>query len=241
MTESGRIEFLDPNDSLNLKKDGIYERFETGLVKRRLKPGQTFIDIGAHIGYYSALAASIVGTTGRVYAFEPSPANAEVLRRNMARFGDRVKIFEAAVTDRAGRATLYLNPTNSGDNRLFRTPAKDRQSVEVETVALDTLPDLRDVQADFIKIDIQGLEVKAIRGAAGLISRSPNLVGIVEFWPTGLKLVGMNPGDFLEALQGLGLLAYMKAAKRRLTPAKPRALKQVKYHTNLIIGRRPLL
>lgn len=241
MNDPSRVEFTDPGDSLGLKKDGLYERFETGLVKRLLKPGQVFLDVGAHIGYYSTLAASIVGPEGRVYAFEPDPGNAAVLRQNTARFGDVVKVFQAAVTDRTGRATLYLSPRNSGDHRLFRTPDKDRQAIEVETIALDELAELAGVKVDFLKMDIQGLEVKAIKGAEALIARSPGIVGIIEFWPTGLKLAGMKPGDFLEALQGMGLLAYMKAAKRRLMPAKPRALKNVAGHTNLVIGRRPLL
>jgi len=56
-----RVERIDSKDSLNLAIDGLYERFETAFVRRTLREGQSFVDLGAHIGYYSRLAASIVG------------------------------------------------------------------------------------------------------------------------------------------------------------------------------------
>ena len=79
------IQYLDRLDSLNLKVDGLYERFETDFVRRTLKPGQTFVDVGAHIGYYAALAAELVGPAGAVHAFEPCPELVK-LRRHVNLF-----------------------------------------------------------------------------------------------------------------------------------------------------------
>lgn len=237
---NGLIEHLDAKDSLNLHVDGLYERFETGLVKRMLKPGQTFIDAGAHIGYYSALAASIVGPQGLVLAFEPDPTNMGLLRQNTERFGEIVQPREMALADRGGRATLYLSPENTGDNRLYRTAGW--QDLEVDVTTIDERPELDGRPVDFLKMDIQGLELKALLGAKETIARSPSLIGIVEYWPLGLKLNGMKqPGEFLDALRDLGLRAYLKGAKRRLEPAKPPGLKRIGSHANLIVSREPLL
>lgn len=240
MTEPGRVQYLDEKDSLHLTKDGLYERFETGFVKRRLKPGHVFLDVGAHIGYYSALAASIVGPKGLVLAFEPEPTNMGLLRRNTERYGEVVQAREMAVADRPGRATLYLSPENTGDNRLFKVAGW--QDLEVDVTTIDERPEIDGRPVDFLKMDIQGLELKALIGAKETIARSPRLAGIIEYWPLGLKLNGMKqPEDFLNALRALGLRAYVKGTKRRLEPAKPPDLKRIKTHANLLISREPLL
>ncbi len=234
------LQHLDSGDCLNLKKDGLYERFETSFVKRQLRPGQTFLDVGAHIGYYSAMAAQIVGPQGLVLAFEPDPTNVGLLRQNTAEFGDAVQVREMAVADKAGRATLYLSPENSGDNRLFKTAGW--RDLEVDVTTIDERPELEGRTVDFLKMDIQGLELKALEGARETIARSPRLVGIVEFWPFGLKLNGLKqPGEFLDALAGLGLRAYLKGTKRRLEIARPQGLKRIPSHANLLVSREPLL
>ncbi len=74
--------FLDKLDTLELATREIYEPLETQLLLKRLKPGQTFVDIGANIGYYTLLAARQVGPAGRVYAFEPDEENFKLLQKN---------------------------------------------------------------------------------------------------------------------------------------------------------------
>lgn len=240
MTDQARIHHLDTKDCLNLRHDGLYERFETTFVKRRLRPGQTFVDAGAHIGYYSALAASIVGPGGLVLAFEPDPTNMGLLRQNTEHFGEIVQAREMALADKAGRATLFLSPDNSGDNRLFRT--NGWRDLEVDVTTIDERPELDGRPLDFLKMDIQGIELKALLGARETIARSPKLVGIIEYWPFGLKLNGLKqPGDFLDALADLGLMAYLRGTKRRLERAKPPGLKRVESHANLLVSREPLI
>src|SRR4051794_36295054 len=66
---------LDPTDDLSLSAVGIFERHITALIQREVRPGGRVLDIGAHIGYYTVLCAQLVGPTGHVWAFEPSPRN----------------------------------------------------------------------------------------------------------------------------------------------------------------------
>src|ERR1700674_193031 len=80
----GHTMFLDRNDSLQLYATGIYEPIETEIVKREVRSGEVVLDIGAHIGYYTLLFARLVGESGRVFAFEPDPANFAILSSNVA-------------------------------------------------------------------------------------------------------------------------------------------------------------
>src|SRR5438067_53287 len=119
--------FLDVSDhviGLNVLR-GQYERDEIAFVRRVLKPGDVALDIGAHIGFFTMHMADAVGSSGRVYAFEPFDANADLLERSIAenRFGDRVVFRRAAVGAAAGAATLTfpIETLNSGGAYLLRT------------------------------------------------------------------------------------------------------------------------
>src|SRR4051812_32772734 len=80
---------------------GQYEPETTRLFKKVLKPGMTFVDVGAHIGYFSRLAAKLVGEKGTVRAFEPVVENFPLLKSNLAMFPN-AKIFQEALSDHAG-------------------------------------------------------------------------------------------------------------------------------------------
>lgn len=231
------LAYLDPQDSLRLRASGVYERWETDLVQRMLCPGQVFVDVGAHIGYYSTLAAGLVGPEGEVHAFEPCAANARLLRLNVAPFGDRVRVYEAAVSDTAGVSWLYICEENSGDHRLYATPG--RQAEPVDVVRLDDVRALRGKRIDFLKVDVQGQEQRVINGARRLVADSPDLTGIVEFWPTQMRVMGLDPAAFLADLVGLGLSIYSWTGEG-FTPADLAALPDRRRHLNLAISRKGL-
>lgn len=244
MNDQSKVVAIDSLDSLHLAIDGLYERFETDLVKRILKPGMTFVDCGAHIGYYSVLAASLVGPSGRVIAYEPAPENLATLRRNVERFRPLVEIREAALSDIPGWGHLYVSKANSGDHRLFKTQGWDEIPVRVLTLDSDLYLLQRPV--DFIKIDVQGLECAVLHGGRETIRQSPNLIGIVEFAPWHLRQAARTSApnaasELLGILGELGLRSYMRGPKRRLVPATWPALKKLPTHTNLIVSKRPLL
>src|SRR4030042_2427827 len=112
------LQHLGKFDSLRLRTRKAYEPWETSIVKRELKPGHVFVDVGAHIGYYTVLASGLVGPGGHVHAFEPAPENYAVLLKNVASLIN-VTSYRMAASLRAGQADFYLSPINSGDNRLF--------------------------------------------------------------------------------------------------------------------------
>jgi len=195
---------IDKLDSLRLSKNGTYEPMETACVKLLLKPGQTFVDIGAHIGYYTLLAAEIVGPKGRVFAFEPDPENFALLEANIKAAGveEYVVAVNAAIgLNHGGKSELYLSRTNSGDHRLFATPG--RTHVEVPVLALDRYLSYGDV--DFIKCDTQGYEWAVLAGARNLLQKCPaKIYMLVEFYPSGLCLSGSSGANLLALLEELG-------------------------------------
>jgi FkbM family methyltransferase len=172
----------------------------TRLFMRNLKRGDVFVDVGANIGYLSMLAASHVGQTGRVFAFEPFSQNVKLLHlsRQANQFG-QVEIFPvAASSDR--RLYLYDNAGTNG----FISPLVDdfravMQSTIVFSVCLDDV--LKDIeQVDFIKLDVEGAEDLVLQGAEALLQRHQPVI-VSEFAPPAIQNVsGASPIDYLNRL-----------------------------------------
>src|SRR5713101_7274358 len=116
------VDLADHVIGLNIVR-GRYEVDEIAFVRSVLKPGDTAIDVGAHIGFFTMQMAAMVGPTGAVYAFEPFDSNANLFERSVAenRFGDRVVFQRAAVGASSGTATLTFTPEslNSGGASLL--------------------------------------------------------------------------------------------------------------------------
>ena len=151
---------------------GVYEPFETEWLKRLLRPGMTFVDVGANVGYYTWLAARLVGPTGRVVAFEPGPYAFERLQRVVENNGiENVECQQFAVSDRAGTAPLYVPPIAEGNYNPSLTPYMPGMvPVEVPVDRFDDLvARLRVGRVDVMKVDVEGHELSVFRGAAGAI------------------------------------------------------------------------
>ena len=154
---------LDATDSLLLGVNGTYEAAELELFARSIRPGDTVLDIGAHIGLYTLTAARASGPTGRVVAFEPSTDNFALLEANVAANGyTNVELHRVACSDTTGTGVLVLSRTNSGDHQL----RADGAGARVDTVRLHDL----DVRPQVVKMDVQGAEPLVLAGAAQLLA-----------------------------------------------------------------------
>jgi FkbM family methyltransferase len=216
---------LDANDTCKLSVFGVYEPFETELVRNHLAPGNVVLDVGAHIGYYTLLSSKLVGPAGRVYAFEPTPDTFAILERN-ARTNERTNVtpVNAACGAHSGTATLYLNPANAGDNHLFSAEDSAGPPVAVRIVAVDDyLP--ADTTVDFVKMDVQGWEPAALRGMERTLSRGPRVTMMCEFWPSGMRRAGFDPEAFLGQLEDLGFrYRHVDRARKALVEKERREL-----------------
>lgn len=217
------LKYIDKGDSLRLRKNGIYERAETRLVGRVLRPGHVFVDVGAHIGYYTVMAAELVGTQGRVYAFEPAPDTFKLLEANVEAAGLlNCRLHKYGLSDKQNtHALLALNPKNSGDHRAFNV--KGRTKVAIELHRLDTIlegyaPAKRAaITVDFMKIDVQGLEHAVLQGAIDTIRSNPDIKIIVEYHALLLEVAGTSGKAMVSFLRKEGFTLCM-CAKRHWIP-----------------------
>ncbi|HEX8649122.1 MAG TPA: FkbM family methyltransferase [Thermoleophilaceae bacterium] len=163
-------------------------RHALGVLGRGLE-GRDFVDVGANIGT-TTLAAVRCGAE-RVVAVEPAPANVATIRLNVADngLGDRVRVVEAAASDRDGSVTLDLSPWNSGDHRV-RTGREHEEaagSVEVPARTLDSIVDDPD-RVGLVWVDAQGHEAHVLAGAERVVEAG--VPWVVEYWPYGLEAAG---------------------------------------------------
>ena len=189
----------------------VYERGEISFFRSRFQPGMTFIDVGANVGLYSALALSTPGFRGRVLAIEPHRESRIYLQKTIqsnAAAAASATIVGLAASDRAETLTLYQNPDNKGDNRLYPDGLLHGQ----ETIGADTLDNIcREhgvASVGFIKIDVQGAEAKVVRGARGVLGASSDCILMTEFWPYGLARCGADALEYLDLLRALGFRLY---------------------------------
>lgn len=216
--EGGVRLFVDLSDhviGLNIVR-GRYEAEEVHFTRSVLRPGDTALDAGAHIGFFAMHMAAAVGATGRIYAFEPFDANADLLERSVTenRFEDRVIVQRAAVGAAAGLATLTfpVETLNSGGAYLLRdgtTPLAGNQKKQVALVALDALDIRRPVR--FVKMDVEGAEPQVMNGAARIL-REDRPVILSELHPIQLERAsGMTADEFLAQMRGFGYRAQTVA------------------------------
>ena len=221
------------HDECKIRVDRIYEAAETAFVKAHLKPGDLFVDVGAHIGYYSVLASGLVGPRGRVFAFEPDPMNHAKLEDNTMPLGNVVAIHRA-VSDFVGLANLHLSDSNSGDHRLFAV--EGRRTEKVSVTSLDVWFPMQKI--NFLKIDVQGVEMSVLRGAEKLIARSPGLVGIVEFTPWLLRMAGVRPIELPKWFIEHGFSLTVARSGIRVDPQQLEEFCKLKRHVNLLFQKK---
>lgn len=187
--------------SREILNTGNWEPFETELTRRLLAVFDLFIDLGANIGWYSALAQNVMAAGGQIHAFEPDPGNLSLLRENVAvRHPVRALLVQAAVSDTVGTAQLFQSPTNLGDHRLYASET-DRAAVTVPVTTLDTYFGARTLPARLVKMDTQGSEPRIFRGAQRTLSPGDaDSAYIIEFWPHGMANAGEDIAAYLDYL-----------------------------------------
>jgi len=199
---------LEDTDPLDLSINGIYEPCETQFFLKNVKPGQVVLDIGANIGYYTLIFARQVGNTGHVYAFEPDPVPFSLLEKNIHLNGyTNVTAINAAVTDLSGTIRLYLSSGGHADNRTYPTTGQ-RKHIEIGALRMDDYFSNIGHHVDFVKLDIQGSEYRAIKGMKSLIEENRALQIVTEFWPCGLEEAGVRADDFVALLTSFGFSLY---------------------------------
>lgn len=195
--------------------EGGWEKEITDYVKQNLKKGDTFVDVGACLGYYSLLADSLGAS---VKAFEPSTENYEVLKKNLELNNVKIDLYKKAVSDKNGKAKLYDLDLNSYGERSLEEK-EGCKSEEVETVRLDEV--LKEAP-DWIKIDTERTERKVLEGMGELL-KTKEMTIIVED----------ETGEVISWLKSLGYRLMVRNAKNPtfVMKKKPSSKnKRFRYH-----------
>ncbi|WP_439566856.1 FkbM family methyltransferase [Sphingopyxis sp.] len=194
---------------------GGWEPLETRVIAAALKPGDSFVDVGANIGFFSLLAHRLVGPTGRVHAIEPTPSTADLLAHNIALSGagaGAITVHRCAAGDRDGAVTMVVHDAgNIGSNHV----SFDGAGAAVPLRRLDQL--LSGETIRLIKLDIEGAEAMALRGAGALLDGDTAPALLFEFSPDMLRGMGDDPAVLLHDLEAKGYIIY-EIHPDRLTP-----------------------
>jgi FkbM family methyltransferase len=176
-----------------------YEPHVTALIKREVDRGDTFMDLGANIGFFTMMAAHQVGPQGKVIAIEPMDKNLQLIYLGIKKNGYRnVEIFPFGASDQPGLVSIVTDANTS--NALVQSASSSRvPSLHAPTRTLDWMcPDLE--RLDFLKMDIEGHEVLAWRGAGKLLARCKPKIA-TEFHPLAMREnAGIDCRDYVDMM-----------------------------------------
>ncbi len=215
--QGSKIYINSKEESLSMKKtledyakNLIHEEATTDLFKRVIKEGDVVVDLGANIGYFSLLAAKLVGPKGRVFSFEPEPKNYSYLIKNTELNSyNNVFAFPKAVSDKNGTTQLYICDYDTGHHTINqykgieaygRGRETKEQSVEIETVTLDSFLEGKTDRVDVIKMDVEGAEMLALLGMDRILRKNRNIKMFAEFFPLLIEKMGNSPKEFIRKL-----------------------------------------
>jgi FkbM family methyltransferase len=213
---------LPANDQVvtsSIAQTGTWEPSESAALIALIRPGARVLDVGAHVGYLTLLAAARTGATGGVLAVEANRANFQLLQANIARNGAaHVRAVHAAAWRQSGETlTMSVSADNSGDHRVFRRD-QATETVDVPALAMDDIVP-EDWHVDVVKIDVQGTDHVAVEGMRRTIERCRPML-LVEFWPAGIEEFGDSPAEVLAQYRGLNyeISVLEEPAVSRTTP-----------------------
>jgi FkbM family methyltransferase len=223
--------YMDPEENASRAGAFLWSEYEpatTAVLMEIVTDGDVVMDVGAHWGYFTLLAASLCGTHGRVFAFEPHPRNFALLTKNVEANGlTNVVAVQKAVSNRTGSARLFQTRVTVGHSLCSPPPewrlggGSAEEAIAVDTVALDDFFARSSVEPRLIKVDIEGAEPLALAGMRCLVERNPLLVLITEF--SACYLDAKAAADFLDQLATCGFDVGVIDDDRRQLVVGPKA------------------
>jgi len=220
---------------------GLWEPDETQFISSILRSGDRFIDIGANAGYFTLLAARIVGARGRVEAFEPVPPTVQRLRHNVARNGFRnVQIHECATSREEGSVFIHQHGIGevSGQNSM-RVGTERSGGWEVSTRRIDHVisntPPIR-----LMKMDIEGAELLALSGASGILAGKEAPIVLCEVTDSYLRQLSGSAEELYALMASYGYDYVYDCHNVSLTRLSPAEQSRHVTQRNVVFAKQPL-
>jgi FkbM family methyltransferase len=209
----GRTIFVNPRDPRMLQIPGELRSLgaPTGILRRFLRQGDTFLDIGANHGAFSVAASTVVGSSGFVIAFEPQPVLSALVRRSLeANDVKNFQVIEKACSDEPGEAQFFVPRISSGSAGLYAEfSARDaHDTLTVKLARLDDIVTELELPGQiFIKLDVEGNELAVLRGAREFVrTRKPRI--LMEINPRAMAAAGTTLDELKALLNDLRCLGY---------------------------------
>ena len=166
--------------------DGFWETWLTQCLVNVVKEGDTCLDLGANLGYYSLLMSELCGKTGKTIAVEPNPHICNLLRHSQSIHPFRFEVIEAAVSNKSGRTVLSVPadyPGSASITQRFHAGWKSSK-IKVKMMTVDELVMMMNLsKVDVIKIDVEGNEPSVFEGMQKTIAGNPDIKIIIEYSP----------------------------------------------------------
>lgn len=218
LTHRGQMIYLDTRDhgiTPHIAIHGTWETEVESVLGQLLRHGDRVAEVGANMGYHTLAMAEAVGTEGQVHSFEANPEVLPLLRATIAvnGFGERVTLHPVAALDTTGEVGFSSDPEHIGSGHLAAEDeaANYSRRVMVPAVTLDAeLADLPSIE--LLRMDAEGSEPQVLRGAAGLIARSPGL-RIVTEWSAPMMARRCDLGALIAWLDGELGFSFWRVAK----------------------------
>jgi FkbM family methyltransferase len=199
-----------PNDQLSeqISSDRCYEPLESRVIASVLGPGDVAVDIGANIGYYSALSSARVGPRGLVHAFEPGPATFIKLQKTIELLGlENVKAYPLALANRSGSFRFVTSTSGQDAQQSLADWGGFQGEKDVANVETSTLDDFLDCfvgggHPAFVKCDVEGAEPKVLEGSYKTLQGDSPPVIMLEANRKALSAQGASADELLEKLPG---------------------------------------
>ena len=190
--------------SSSIYSNGYFEADLTGIIINLLEENQTFIDVGAHIGYFSKLASHIVGKNGKVYSFEPTPSTYSLLNKNVRTSNNITVINKAAFSSEKEIDFNDYGVINSAMNSFKNTGIYlgenvKKESIKVKTTTIDHFCKINNIEPNFIKIDAENAEYEILLGMNEVLKKHKPILSLefgdfnIEHVPKGKEVI-----NFLE-------------------------------------------
>jgi FkbM family methyltransferase len=202
---------LDPRDYFQCMM--LYGRWGLELLElfeRYVRPGDTVLDVGAQIGFYSIHLGRMVTASGRVYSFEPDPLPFEYLRDSLAVSEmDWVRVEPFALSAREGKIDFDVSPVFGWSTAVRNSHLTGLRRISVPTFPLDTLVERGKVPGKIrlAKIDVEGFELEVLRGMHGVLRRARPIL-IIEINRPMLDFQGTTPLEVFEFIRSFGYKVY---------------------------------
>ncbi len=226
--DKGQLYLFDPKTSAQgflLCTTGKYgagsELMAQQLFSLIIREGDVVVDVGAHFGFYTLIAAVRVGPKGFVFSFKPSSFNFRVLKLNiLLNKLKNVRIFKVALSDKGGRACLGIPKGRmSGEDTLAIEPTQAERGEYVKMKRFDEIARQLSInKIDVVKVDVEGAEYLVLKGFDRYLDKCKHI--ILEVHPEKMIKLRSNPRSLYQLLEERGFSLYLLDSKHGIMPMK---------------------